>query len=1011
MANFSGCNFKLTKPIFARTSDGLSINTTLSFDSGSNKDVILNNIIISVSPNKYDYDACLKIDAHRMNKNISLTLKHTDKYKQSKIYFEFIRQDNKAIEIVYKVNSSGVVELNDVNIKAVGPGVYDKVLEGCDCDTIVRSNNNFTAYLRSLEEELKFQKENGGRQYKVTGGEFINSTEQKNYAYGFELESELSISEDSPVKLFLGPRQINGNVLSLEGFHIVLILEEYLGETVPVAKISVTPWKLLEALLEKLDSISGNHKIANLLIDNKCDKNKSINDILKGQEKAFERSLNSPVTIIWGPPGTGKTYSMAKIAMEFMLKGKTVLMVSHSNISVDGFVCELAKQIYNSGSNLLMNYAGNGKILRYGFIKDDRLRDDRELVAFNYALDRLPTLRDERDKLLKQKDEIKDPNSPLLVNINKRLNEIRKKVKDKEKEVALGAKLLATTVSKVCIDDIFCNYLYDVVLFDEASMAYVPQVVMSAMYAREHFICVGDFRQLSPICQNKRNTLITKDIFYYLGINNDYGKLQFHPWLVLLNEQRRMHPKIAAFSNTRFYNGLIENHESTSYSREKIINSQPFATKPVTLIDLTGTYSLCGRNSDNSRYNLLSAVISFETAVCAIKNGKAESVGIITPYAAQSRLIKAMIRDRGANSKIACSTVHQFQGSERDLIIFDAVESAPNDKPGLLMRSNDNNSLDRLINVAITRAKGKLVVVADSRYWSETTKSGPNTFTSLLRYLKDKENVVNLENGKLKKYLKGLSNNGNITVSQDYDVINEKLYIDIKKAKQTILVSLADTVGFDDQKLFKAVDIQNDKGIEVAGKTNDYSGLPKQWTNYIKVAEETCFPVIKLDNNILYYEIPVTKGKIQVKDHNYYVQLPIFIRITGKYTTELFTSLSDLEYRIVAGVKIALFGTIEPVDLVGKDSRFKEYIENKQICPNCGKPMKMVPNSKGVFFMKCLSKTCPGLTYITTEMVEDYINDNVVCCRHHKSILEARLGYKGVFACCDRGCTYSLNEI
>lgn len=100
-------------------------------------------------------------------------------------------------------------------------------------------------------------------------------------------------------------------------------------------------------------------------------------------------------------------------------------------------------------------------------------------------------------------------------------------------------------------------------------------------------------------------------------------------------------------------------------------------------------------------------------------------------------------------------------------------------------------------------------------------------------------------------------------------MINEKLYSDIKKAKQTILVSLADTVGFDDQKLLKVVDILNDKGIEVAGKTNDYSGLPKRWTNYIKVAEESCFSVIKLDNNILYYGIPVTKGKIQVKDVYY----------------------------------------------------------------------------------------------------------------------------------------------
>ena len=53
--------------------------------------------------------------------------------------------------------------------------------------------------------------------------------------------------------------------------------------------------------------------------------------------------------------------------------------------------------------------------------------------------------------------------------------------------------------------------------------------------------------------------------------------------------------------------------------------------------------------------------------------------------------------------------------------------------------------------------------------------------TTTWKNLFDKENVVNLENGKLKKYLKGLSNNGNITVSLDYDVINEKLYSDINR--------------------------------------------------------------------------------------------------------------------------------------------------------------------------------------------------------------------------------------
>ena len=58
--------------------------------------------------------------------------------------------------------------------------------------------------------------------------------------------------------------------------------------------------------------------------------------------------------------------------------------------------------------------------------------------------------------------------------------------------------------------------------------------------------------------------------------------------------------------------------------------------------------------------------------------------------------------------------MHQFQGSERDVVVMDLVESFPSAKPGILMSSNENGSVDRLVNVAVTRARGKLVTIMTS---------------------------------------------------------------------------------------------------------------------------------------------------------------------------------------------------------------------------------------------------------------------------------------------------------
>ena len=118
-----------------------------------------------------------------------------------------------------------------------------------------------------------------------------------------------------------------------------------------------------------------------------------------------------------------------------------------------------------------------------------------------------------------------------------------------------------------------------------------------------------------------------------------------------------------------------------------------------------------------------------------------------------------MIKDyyNGGTSNISCATVHQFQGSESDVVIFDAVESYPKNAVGVLMGKNQNQVI-RLINVAVTRAKGKLITVANFRFWENVFKGTNHIFYRLLSFVKKEHHTIIDNSSKtLKPYLVNVS--------------------------------------------------------------------------------------------------------------------------------------------------------------------------------------------------------------------------------------------------------------
>lgn len=875
-------------------------------------------------------------------------------------------------------------------------------------------------YKRAILREMMFLKNNGGRKYKVTNGAFISHVGAM-YSYHFELEAELNLSDDAPISISTTGTTAEGTVLVCEGFQIIIVIDKDLGSKVSSAHISVEPWKLLEALHKKISALSKLDRIAIKLLEEgpALSRKGSYTEIPQGQKIAKQRAMQEDITVIWGPPGTGKTYTMSEIAIDFLSQGKTVLVVSHSNISVDGVVNQVAKMLSSRGKN---DYLKSGKVLRYGYVREEKLARNPYAVAFNYALGKNPGLKRQMDLLLAEKDQLKNAGSPYndkRVQIEKDLKKLRAQVREAERIYVDRAQFVATTISKVNVDTLFDGKKYDIVMFDEVSMAYVPQLLSAAAYAREHFIAVGDFRQLSPIAQSEAYKVLNTDIFSYLHISTGDSTIYSHPWLVMLNEQRRMHPRISAFPNRYVYNRLLQDHVSVKTNRQSVVEKQPLADHAMNLIDLSGTYCAASKNSDNSRFNIVSAIISFATALEAEVAGE-DSIGIITPYAAQTRIIRAMIQDyrKTKQTNVVCSTVHQFQGSERNLIIFDAVESYPSSKPGWLMSKNDNGSVTRLINVAVTRARGKLITVANSRFWLKKFENTTHIFYRLIKHLLDNENVLSVKEKQLQTYLSGLNTGKNIRYFSCFEECSESLKKDLSKAKNRIIVSIPDgQLDPESEKtLLTWLQQEAGNGIRVLMKSNDYQSLPVAWKTMCWGTDDAVFPVILIDDSVVWYGVP--DARLMFKDGNwgYSTVCKTIFRITGEHTVELLKSLSDLEYRTVEHQRKPLLekSSKDTVN-IDEDSDGKEaaglskFAEEYSKCPKCKSAMKLMRSRAGKVFLKCPS--CANMEYLTPDFTNWYISKKYIRCPKCNSGLRAGLGSYGIYVKCDNGHFIKPDEI
>lgn len=433
--------------------------------------------------------------------------------------------------------------------------------------------------------------------------------------------------------------------------------------------------------------------------------NESQNNAIFGCRKA-ER-----IAIIHGPPGTGKTTTLVALIKQLLKSEKRILVCAPSNNAVD----LLARQLDQIGLETLRI----GNVTRIGDSISHLTLADK---AANHAdWKHIKKVKIEANEAKKQAGNFKRKfgykerqNRNAMYQESRELRKWARDLEDKLLDsIISGAQVICTTLIGLSSSHI-SGLQFDTVVIDEASQALEAECWNAILRAKK-VILAGDHLQLPPTVKSAEAKKLGLD----KTILDRMTSVIEHSYL--LTTQYRMNDKILSFSNKHFYdNQLSSGTEVANWSIDDY---------PLTFIDTSG----CGfeekKNSDTlSTYNEgeLFVIREWLLKERGVLNPEI-SIGIISPYAAQVKLIREKKEDDDAfrELNIEVNTVDGFQGQEKDVIIISLVRSNEKAEIGFVAD-------ERRLNVAMTRARKKLIIIGDM-----TTLANHKLFNELAEHIEE----------------------------------------------------------------------------------------------------------------------------------------------------------------------------------------------------------------------------------------------------------------------------------
>jgi DNA replication ATP-dependent helicase Dna2 len=441
----------------------------------------------------------------------------------------------------------------------------------------------------------------------------------------------------------------------------------------------------------------------------------SVGEMNSDQKTAVEKVMTAKdYALVLGMPGTGKTTTIAQIIRSLVAKGKTVLLTSYTHTAVDNILIKL-------------RLAGID-VLRLGVISKIH-PEVREFAVLG----------------AEQRDSLEEVHATWH-----------------------KPQVVATTCLGIN-HPLFSQRTFDYCIVDEASQITLP-VCLGPIRMAKTFILVGDHYQLPPIVQNREALEGGLDMSLFRLL------CEKHPQAVVsLEHQYRMCDDIMSIANKLIYSGrlkcgnnaiatrtleLPKTSEALAIPHSSALIPQPSASSGPVYICPSASYATCWLspllnpknrviflNTDNlgqlgeevSRGNRttnpIEAILITQMTTLLINAGLSSSdLGIVTFYRSQLALLRQSLRHY---SSLELHTADKFQGRDKEAVIVSFVRNNSDGNVGELLQDW------RRINVAVTRARSKLILVGSAK----TLAAGPEVLKGLVELCREKEWIYDLPEG------------------------------------------------------------------------------------------------------------------------------------------------------------------------------------------------------------------------------------------------------------------------